>query len=49
MHLLALQEYRPRKVVLRKEADTPAATVCIGSTCSLPVGTPEKLKELLHS
>jgi uncharacterized protein YyaL (SSP411 family) len=49
MHLLALQEYRPRKVVIRRAANTSAATVCVGTTCSLPVATPEKLKELLHS
>lgn len=49
MHLLALQEYRPRKVVVRRTADAPAATVCVGTSCSLPVATPEKLKELLHS
>jgi uncharacterized protein YyaL (SSP411 family) len=49
MHLLALQEYRPRKVVVRHTADTPSATVCVGTTCSLPVATPDKLTELLHS
>ena len=49
MHLLALQEYRPRMVVIRRTADTPAATVCVGTTCSLPVTTTEQLKELLHS
>ena len=47
MHLLALQEYRPRKVVVRKTAVQPAATVCVGTSCSLPVATPEKLGELL--
>jgi len=47
MHLLALQTYRPRKVVVRKTADAPAATVCVGTTCSLPVGSPEGLAELL--
>ncbi|MGH7672908.1 MAG: thioredoxin domain-containing protein, partial [Gemmatimonadales bacterium] len=47
MHLLALQTYRPRKVVVRKIADAPAATVCVGTTCSLPVGSPERLAELL--
>jgi uncharacterized protein YyaL (SSP411 family) len=47
MHLLALQTYRPRKVVVRKIGPTPAATVCVGTSCSLPVGTPEKLAELL--
>src|SRR5205823_8998672 len=41
MHLLALQTYRPRKIVIRKTADQPAATVCIGTTCSLPVAAPE--------
>jgi uncharacterized protein YyaL (SSP411 family) len=47
MHLLALQAYRPRKVVLRRIAESPAATVCVGTTCSLPVATPEQLSELL--
>jgi uncharacterized protein YyaL (SSP411 family) len=47
MHLLALQAYRPRKVVVRRIAEQLAATVCIGTTCSLPVTTPEKLAELL--
>ena len=47
MHLLALQAYRPRKVVVRTTAERPAATVCIGTSCSLPVTTPEKLTELL--
>jgi len=47
MHLLALQTYRPRKVVVRKIGPTPAATVCVGTSCSLPVATPEKLAELL--
>jgi uncharacterized protein YyaL (SSP411 family) len=49
MHLLALQRYRPRKVVVRKIAEAPAATVCVGTTCSLPVATPEKLEALLAS
>jgi uncharacterized protein YyaL (SSP411 family) len=49
MHLLAFQEYRPRMVVIRATADTPSATVCVGTTCSLPVTTTEQLKELLHS
>jgi uncharacterized protein len=35
MHLLALQTYRPRKVVIRDPADAPRATVCVGTTCSL--------------
>jgi len=47
MHLLALQTYRPRKVVIRKIADAPAATVCVDTTCSLPVATPEQLAALL--
>jgi uncharacterized protein YyaL (SSP411 family) len=47
MHLLALQCYRPRKVVIRTIADRPAATVCVGTTCSLPVATPDTLRELL--
>ena len=47
MHLLALQAYRPRKVVVRKIAAAPAATVCVGTTCSLPVDAPPRLAELL--
>ena len=47
MHLLALQAYRPRKVVLRKTADQAASTVCVGTTCSPPVATPAALGELL--
>jgi len=47
MHLLALQAYRPRKIVIRKTADRTAATVCVGTTCSLPVATPEALGTLL--
>jgi len=47
MHLLALQTLRPRTVVVRTTADAPAATVCIGTTCSLPVGTRDALAELL--
>ena len=47
MHLLALQAYRPRKVVVRKIAAAPAATVCVGTTCSLPVEAPARLTELL--
>jgi hypothetical protein len=47
MHLLALQTYRPRKIVVRRIADRPAATVCVGTTCSLPVDAPPRLAELL--
>jgi len=47
MHLRALQTYRPRKVVVRKIAAAPAATVCLGTACSLPVTTPEALANLL--
>ena len=47
MHLLALQRFRPRKVVVRRIAETPQATVCVGTTCSLPVGRPEQLEALL--
>src|SRR5256712_12905239 len=46
MHLLALQAYRPRKVVIRKTAQRPAATLCVGTTCSLPVATTADLKPL---
>jgi uncharacterized protein YyaL (SSP411 family) len=48
MHLLALQTYRPRKVVVRKEAAQPAAVVCVGTTCSLPVTTPAALSEMMR-
>jgi uncharacterized protein YyaL (SSP411 family) len=47
MHLLALQAYRPRKVVVRTIAPRPHATVCVGTTCSLPVATPDALAPLL--
>jgi hypothetical protein len=47
MHLLALQTYRPRKAVIRKIAPRPSATVCVGTSCSLPVSTPEQLAGLL--
>jgi uncharacterized protein len=47
MHLLALQTYRPRKAVVRTPSPRPAATVCVGTTCSLPVATPEQLSDLL--
>jgi len=47
MHLLALQTYRPRKVVVRTIADRPQATVCVGTTCSLPVATPAALADLV--
>jgi uncharacterized protein YyaL (SSP411 family) len=50
MHLLALQTYRPRKVVVRTIAArsaAPAATVCVGTTCSLPVHAPHELATLL--
>ena len=49
MHLLALQTYRPRKVVVRTIADRPAATVCLGATCSMPVSTAEQLAGLLEA
>src|SRR5206468_12715974 len=48
MHLVGLQAYGPRTVVLRKTADRPTATVCVGTTCSLPVATPEALRDLLR-
>jgi uncharacterized protein YyaL (SSP411 family) len=48
MHLLALQTYRPRKIVVRKTAAAPGATVCVGTTCSLPVATPAALADLLR-
>jgi hypothetical protein len=47
MHLLALQAYRPRKVVVRRIAAAPSATVCVGTTCSLPVSQAPALQELL--
>ncbi|HET7295853.1 MAG TPA: hypothetical protein VFI66_01850, partial [Gemmatimonadales bacterium] len=48
MHLRALQTYRPRKVVVRKTAERAAATVCVGTTCSLPVATAAALGDLLR-
>jgi uncharacterized protein YyaL (SSP411 family) len=47
MHLLALQTYRPRRVVVRRIAAEPRAVVCVGTACSLPVATPEALAGLL--
>jgi len=47
MHLLALQSHRPRKVVVRRVAERPQATVCVGTTCSLPVADPPALGALL--
>ena len=49
LHLLALQTYRPRKVVVRTLAKRPAAIVCVGTSCSLPVSTPEQLATLLEA
>jgi uncharacterized protein YyaL (SSP411 family) len=49
MHLLALQHYRPRKVVVRTLARDPAAVVCVGTSCSLPVTTPAALARQLQS
>jgi len=50
MHLLALQTYRPRKAVVRNIVPGKAeAIVCIGTSCSLPVATPEKFTELLEA
>jgi len=49
MHLLALQTYRPRKIVVRKIEARPAATVCVGTTCSMPVSTAEQLAGLLEA
>ena len=50
MHLLALQTYRPRKAVVRTIVPGEAAAiVCIGTSCSLPVATPEKFTELLEA
>lgn len=48
MHHLALSTYRPRKIVVRKSGERPAATVCVGTTCSLPVFTPDALRALLE-
>ncbi|HTI04660.1 MAG TPA: thioredoxin domain-containing protein [Gemmatimonadales bacterium] len=49
MHLLALQAYRPRKVVVRTIAERPAATVCVGTSCSLPVAAADELARLLDA
>ena len=47
MHLAALQVYRPRRVVVRKTADAPRATVCVGTVCSLPATTVGALRPQL--
>jgi uncharacterized protein YyaL (SSP411 family) len=48
MHLVALQTYRPRKAIVRSIVPGDAeAVVCVGTACSLPVTTPDKLVELL--
>ncbi|HWH04055.1 MAG TPA: hypothetical protein VN674_10210, partial [Gemmatimonadales bacterium] len=47
MHLAALQTWRPRRVVIRRSGDRPQATVCVGTTCSLPVATKAALAELV--
>ena len=47
MHLRALQTYGPRKIVVRKIATAPTATVCVGTTCSRPVVTTAALADLL--
>jgi uncharacterized protein YyaL (SSP411 family) len=47
MHLQALQSWRPRRIVLRRTASAPAATVCVGTTCSLPVASTAALGALL--
>jgi len=48
MHHLALRTWRPRTVVVRRVAQRPAATVCVGTTCSLPVHTTDALADLLR-
>jgi uncharacterized protein len=48
MHLLALQAYRPRKVVVRNTSPSPSATVCVGTSCSLPATTREQLAEYIQ-
>ena len=48
MHLAALQTWRPRRVVIRRAAARPQATVCVGTTCSLPVATRTAFAELVR-
>jgi uncharacterized protein YyaL (SSP411 family) len=48
MHLVALQAFHPRSIVVRRAAEQPQATVCVGTTCSLPVTEPSALRELLR-
>lgn len=48
MHLLALQAYRPRKVVLREVALAARAVVCVATTCSLPIDSPPALAAMLR-
>src|SRR5437764_3456325 len=47
IHLPAPQTDRPRKRGIRKPAARPAGAVCVGTTCSLPVTTPESLRAQL--
>ena len=47
MHLAALQAWRPRRVVIRRPGGRPHATVCVGTTCSLPVATRAALAGLV--
>ena len=47
MHLLALQTYRPRKVVVRQAGAEPRAVVCVGSACSLPADSATALAATL--
>jgi uncharacterized protein YyaL (SSP411 family) len=35
--------------VVRTIAERPAATVCVGTACSMPVSTPEQLAGLLEA
>src|SRR5690348_15763822 len=42
-----LQAWRPRRVVIRRSGDRPQATVCVGTTCALPVATRAALAELV--
>ena len=48
MHLLALRTWRPRRVVIRTTGERPRTTVCVGTTCSLPVEARDALAELLR-
>jgi len=55
LHRYALRHYRPRKVVVRRNASPvggtppPVALVCAGTTCAVPVRDRDALRETLET